>query len=618
MRETSFIEQNQKKWKAFEEVLDYGDKDPDKLSELFLQITDDLSYSRTFYPNRSVRVYLNDLAQRVFQSIYQGRKSPFKNFFHFWTEELPQIFYDARRDMLIVFLIFSLAAAIGALSTAMDPEFPRIILGNEYVDMTEANIRAGDPMAVYKDQNAVSMNFGITANNLFVSFLTFVLGVFYGIGSLVLIVQNGIMLGAFQYFFIARGLFWESFLTIWIHGTIEISCIIVAGAAGLTMGRGLAFPGAYTRMRSFQIAARRGMKMMLGIAPLIALAGFFESFLTRQTETPALLRGVFIVVCLIFVLVYFYAYPRFRAFIGFAQPLPETELPPETHRTILFDDIKKNGELLADAFVLYLRYFKIIFWTSLGMAIFYCIPVFLFSPMSIKNLFSFPNEPFGSVQQLDQFFFNPHVSWLPILAGFCGAVCCTVVNRMIIKESDPDSQWSLRLFVIDVFRAALGMSVVLLVFLPQAWLTMILAPVGLPLALIWIFAMNYEGLNAATGFSRALRLVFPNIMKTASLAVSLILLGILFISLLDTGLAGLFLNLINWVVELSPPVMEQFSTLFFTCISMLVILLVFSLFVIVFGLQYYSLVELMEANWLRERLYQIEPQRRIKGLEKEG
>jgi hypothetical protein len=64
--------------------------------------------------------------------------------------------------------------------------------------------------------------------------------------------------------------------------------------------------------------------------------------------------------------------------------------------------------------------------------------------------------------------------------------------------------------------------------------------------------------------------------------------------------------------------MEQFSTLFFTCISMLVILLVFSLFVIVFGLQYYSLVELMEANWLRERLYQIEPQRRIKGLEKEG
>ena len=147
---------------------------------------------------------------------------------------------------------------------------------------------------------------------------------------------------------------------------------------------------------------------------------------------------------------------------------------------------------------------------------------------------------------------------------------------------------------------------------------MILAPVGLPLALIWIFAMNYEGLNAATGFSRALRLVFPNIMKTASLAVSLILLGILFISLLDTGLAGLFLNLINWVVALSPPAMEQFSTLFYTGISMLVIMLVFSLFVIVFGLQYYSLVELMEANWLRERLYQIEPQRRIKGLEKES
>lgn len=618
MRETSFIEQNQKKWKAFEETLEYGDKDPDKLSELFLQITDDLSYSRTFYPNRSVRVYLNDLAQRVFQSVYRGRKSPFRHFFAFWTEELPKIFYEARRDMLIVFLIFSLSTAIGALSTAMDPEFPRIILGDGYVDMTEENIRAGDPMAVYKDQNAVSMNFGITANNLFVSFLTFALGVFYGIGSLVLIVQNGIMLGVFQYFFIARGLFWESFLTIWIHGTIEISCIIVAGAAGLTMGRGLAFPGAYTRMRSFQIAARRGMKMMLGIVPLIALAGFFESFLTRQTETPAFLRGFFIALCLVFVIVYFYAYPRLRAFIGFSQPVLETELPPEIQRPIRFDGIKKNGELLADAFVIYFRYFKVIFWNCMGIAILYCIPIFLFSPISLKNLLIFPNQAFSSVRLLDQFFFSANLSWLPILAGFCGALTCTITNRLIIRLSDPDSEWSVRLFFIDVFRAALGMSVVLLVFLPEAWLTMILAPIGFPLALTWIFVMNYEGLNAPIGFSRALRLVFPNILKTAGLTMSLMILGILFLSLLDTGLAGLFLNLINWIVALTPKAMEQFSTLFFTGVSMLVILLIFSLFALVFGLQYYSLVELMEANWLRERLYKIEPQRRIKGLEKES
>ena len=74
MRETNFIEQNKKKWKDFERVLDGQYEDPEKLNELFIQVTDDLSYSRTYYPNRSVRVYLNGLAQKVFFSIYKSKK----------------------------------------------------------------------------------------------------------------------------------------------------------------------------------------------------------------------------------------------------------------------------------------------------------------------------------------------------------------------------------------------------------------------------------------------------------------------------------------------------------------------------------------------------------------
>ena len=74
MRERKFIEQNKQKWREFERTLESNRKDPDKLSNLFVQITDDLSYSRTFYPNRSVRVYLNNLAQKVFYSIYKNIK----------------------------------------------------------------------------------------------------------------------------------------------------------------------------------------------------------------------------------------------------------------------------------------------------------------------------------------------------------------------------------------------------------------------------------------------------------------------------------------------------------------------------------------------------------------
>ncbi len=74
MRETKFIEQNQDKWNEFEKVLEKGTENPEELNDLFIQITDDLSFSRTFYPNRSVRVYLNGLAQRVFTRIYKNKK----------------------------------------------------------------------------------------------------------------------------------------------------------------------------------------------------------------------------------------------------------------------------------------------------------------------------------------------------------------------------------------------------------------------------------------------------------------------------------------------------------------------------------------------------------------
>jgi len=74
VRETNFIDQNKQKWNEFEKILQQSRRDPDKLSELFVQVTDDLSYSRTFYPNRSVKVYLNNLSQKIFFSNFLSFK----------------------------------------------------------------------------------------------------------------------------------------------------------------------------------------------------------------------------------------------------------------------------------------------------------------------------------------------------------------------------------------------------------------------------------------------------------------------------------------------------------------------------------------------------------------
>ena len=350
MRETTFIQQNEEKWKEFELILEGERNAPEKLNDLFIQVTDDLSYARTFYPNRSVRVYLNGLAQRIFFKIYKGKKSKRSHIAAFWVDELPLLLYQARYDLLFAFLLFVGAMAIGMLSCAAEPEFLRTILGDAYVEMTKENIASGDPMAVYKSRGEFNMFLGITLNNLLVALITFLFGVFYGIGSIGSLLVNGIMLGAFQYFFIAEGLFAESFLAVWMHGAFEISSIVIAGAAGITMGRGLVFPKTLTRMRSFQLAARRGLSIMIGVVPLFILAGFIESFMTRYTDAPDALRAFFIFLCLGFVLFYFVVYPRMRVKKGLVDLLKKQKLNPDHMQQINFASIKTTGELFTDTF----------------------------------------------------------------------------------------------------------------------------------------------------------------------------------------------------------------------------------------------------------------------------
>ncbi|HEX2934657.1 MAG TPA: stage II sporulation protein M [Bacteroidales bacterium] len=311
MKESKFIEQNKKKWQEFETDLLYGRNKSSKLSRLFIQVTDDLSFVRTFYPHRSVKIYLNGMAQYLFNDLYRNQATNFKGFVKFWKVDLPLLIHDSRKEFRISFIIFLLAFAIGIISSIYDKDFARFILGDQYVKMTTENIHNNDPMAVYKKAHEVDMFFGITVNNLMVALSTFLLGVFLSIGAVFRLLYNGIMVGVFQYFFIERGLFAESFLTIWQHGTLEISSIIIAGAAGITLGKGLVFPGSYARMESFKISALRGLKIFLGITPVIIMAAFIEGFLTRHTELPPPVRIIVIAISLMFVLFYFVWYPWF-------------------------------------------------------------------------------------------------------------------------------------------------------------------------------------------------------------------------------------------------------------------------------------------------------------------
>ncbi|MDF9800597.1 putative membrane protein SpoIIM required for sporulation [Catalinimonas alkaloidigena] len=311
MREAAFVKQNEKKWEALREAMSSGKGTlkPDELADYFIQLTDDLGYAKTHYPQSNTTAYLNNLTAKVHQAIYRNKKEEQSRFVRFWKTELPQILYQSRKQMLYSFVIFTIACLIGALSAAHDDSFVRLILGDSYVNMTLENIENNDPMAVYKSMGRSDMFFAITVNNIKVSFMAFVAGIFLSIGTGFVLLQNGIMLGAFQYFFYQKGVLLSSFLTIWIHGTIEISSIIIAGAAGLVIGNSILFPGTYPRMESFKKGARKGMKIVVGLVPLFIIAGFLESFVTRLTDWPWPLRLGIILSSAFFVLYYFVIYP---------------------------------------------------------------------------------------------------------------------------------------------------------------------------------------------------------------------------------------------------------------------------------------------------------------------
>lgn len=311
MREAAFVKQNKDKWLKFESVLvNNAQITPDELSNLYIEITDHLSYAQTFYPNSQTLNYLNGLASSAHQKIYKTKKEKKNRLYSFWIKEFPLEFYQYQKHLLIAFLISVLFTAIGAYSSATDGAFVRSILGDAYVNMTLENIANEDPMAVYKQMGETNMFLGITLNNIKVALNCFILGVLFGIGTIYMLMQNFIMLGSFQYFFYEKGLLWESARTIWIHGTIEISVIIIAGCAGLVVGNSILFPKTYTRLTSFVKGIKAGLKIVISTVPFFILAGFLEGFVTRHTEMPDWLAILIISGSLALILFYYVIYPR--------------------------------------------------------------------------------------------------------------------------------------------------------------------------------------------------------------------------------------------------------------------------------------------------------------------
>ncbi|HHB78275.1 MAG TPA: stage II sporulation protein M [Saprospiraceae bacterium] len=615
MKETNFIKQNREKWERLEKAIDNPNEKADELSDLFIQVTDDLSYSRTFYPNRSIRAYLNWLAQRLFFKIYRAKKLKKKSFFNFWTDELPQIMYESRKEVLLAFVVFVLSFLIGALSQSMDPHFANIILGDAYVDETIKNIESGDPLAIYKSSGPFGMAVGIISNNLYVALLCFLLGVFASVGSIGMLVSNGVMVGVFQYFFYERGLLGESFLTIWTHGAFEISAIILAGAAGIVLGKGLLFPGTYHRLKAFQVTAQRGLKIYLGIVPFIIIAGIIEGYITRMTNTPDIIRLSFILISFGIMVGYFVIYPIIKHRRGARSKIPVPYLQPDNDAPIEFNKTKTTGEIFKEILSLYRKYAQSIIAYSVGMSLFFVLTIIMTSDKEMTEVFSFTKYFGNAMSSLYRLLDFKEI--FPYLNALLLSATAWFAYRIVSKEkkeTTPLSPLSGLWVGLLSLIPALGFMFILS-FLRTLGISVLLFPIILPIVLSMIVGLYQSGVGS--GFLRGPQYVFKQLGVEMALNMIIIFLGFSIISLASSTILYYLVYFFGMNFQADNEWMALIIPVLFTFMTEFLILWVFFGFLFGAHLTWFSAKEIMEANNLQEAIQKIGTEKRIKGMLRE-
>lgn len=284
-------------------------EDADEMAKDFTQLVDDLAYAKTFYPSGKVTKYINSEASKIYLSIYKNRKEESNRLISFWKYDLPLTIRKHHRVVLFSFIVFLVFFSIGFFVSKEDEGVARSFFGDGYVDQTLENIEKGNPFGIYESGNPVLSWLQLMIHNIRVSLLMFASGIFAGIPSLNFLAQNAAMVGIFDQFFAAKGLGIQFFLVVFVHGTLELTAIIISGAAGLILGKSFLFPGTIKRIDALKRGAKDGVKIMIGLMPVFALAAFFEGFITRLYNDISFFTTIITSLSVVFIIWYFVIYP---------------------------------------------------------------------------------------------------------------------------------------------------------------------------------------------------------------------------------------------------------------------------------------------------------------------
>ena len=294
MISTRWLAKRKSYWTRLEQLVDRSNKggisalnhlELQELGLLYRQTASDLATVREDVTSNQLTFYLNQLLGRAHNLIYMGHKQKMSGLVRFYAYTFPQVFRETYRQTLLAFLIFAITGVATWAVTIHDPAFAHRILGPEMMatiekrEMWTKSIVAVKPLAAS----------GIMTNNLAVCFTTFALGITAGLGTIRLMITNGMMIGVIGAATWQAGMALQLWTFVAAHGALELPAIFISGGAGFEIARGMLFPGLLPRRESLALAGGRAARLMMGIIPILVIAGLIEGFIS-PSAIPAPLK----------------------------------------------------------------------------------------------------------------------------------------------------------------------------------------------------------------------------------------------------------------------------------------------------------------------------------------
>jgi uncharacterized membrane protein SpoIIM required for sporulation len=294
-----FITERKGAWQRLEDLLSLLDnssmrrlhrEEVRELGRIYRRTASDLAIARAESRDPRLVNYLNSLVIRAHGRIYRADAQAPRRIRNFFARDFPRTFRKTWRYTVASFAVFLVFGIIGFLGTWQDAEFSE--LAGISPIWREMNIETHNHWwEQLNEANQVGSS-AILTNNIYVTFLAFAYGAFFGIGTLYIMAMNGASIGAVLALTYRAG-FGNDLVTFMVgHGVIELSCIFIAGGAGMMLGLAILVPGDLSRADSLKARGLEAVRLIAGCAVLLVIAGIIEGFISPAPIHPAFKFGI--------------------------------------------------------------------------------------------------------------------------------------------------------------------------------------------------------------------------------------------------------------------------------------------------------------------------------------